>query len=598
MAVLKIPNLKYSVFFFLFFINNCTSTNPESTPNKPKQSTKKVWKRPAVPYLADDNSTRDTLLQTTHFQFISHQANLKETQIKELSVQCEATIERLLKFLPTNKKTPRINYHLYPSIEQKALRKKGIATASIDTEKHTIHVVVNQHFQGSQLHQENKLVLQQLLGTPQIVALEEGLSNHFTQSWQKKGYAYWCGKLFRSQNLPALQELVDNDYYQKESYLVMGAMAGVFVDFLLAKFGKADFLANYTTWTKADLVALDDDWQLYLKEQYSDFPNANENSKQVFPYLKGFNFAHEGYRIYNGYGSQLAKESLGNLAALGTNSVAIVPYSFMRNPKIPSHLLIDHRDGGENDESVLFSHFEAQQLGMHTMLKPQIWIRGSWPGDVEMSSEQEWTTFFNNYYSWLRHYALLAEINEFDSLCLGVEFAKATLSKEQEWRQLIQQIRGIYSGPITYAANWGDEFEQLKFWDALDFIGINCYYPLSAKTQPSKRELKRAWQSVLSKIEKVQSKYNKPVVFTEIGFRSVDGTWKNPHEEAKGRAFNEANQALAYEIVLEGIQNKDWCKGILWWKWPSYLSYQGPQNTGFAPTNKKAEEVVEQWFKR
>ena len=599
MTVLKILNLKYGLFLLFLFTNNCTTTKPASTQETSKQTTtKKKRKKPPIPYLADDDATRDTLLQTTHFQFISHQANLKETQIKNLSVQCEATMDSLLKFIGTNKKLPIINYHLYPSVEQKALRKKGIETTTIETEKNNIYVVVNQNFQGSQLHHENKLVLHQLLGTPKIAALEEGLSNHFTKNWQRKGYSYWCGKLFQSQNLPTLKELVDKKYYEKESYLVLGAMSGVFVDFLLAKFGKADFLKNYATWTSSDLSTLDNDWQAYLKEQYSDFSETTSPATQAIPYLKGFNFAHEGYRIYNGYGSQLAKESLEKLATIGTNAIAIVPYSFMRNPNIPSQLLIDHRDGGENDESVLFSHFEAQRLGMHTMLKPQIWLRGSWPGDVDMSSEQDWNRFFDNYYSWLRHYALLAEINEFDSVCLGVEFAKATLLKEQEWRQLIQQIRGIYSGPITYAANWGDEFEQLKFWDALDFIGINCYYPLSAKAEPSKRELKKAWQGILSKIEQVQQTYNKPVVFTEIGFRSVESTWKNPHAEAKGRAFNEKTQALAYEVIFEGIQGKDWCKGILWWKWPSYLDYKGPENTGFTPADKKAEKVVERWFKK
>jgi len=270
----------------------------------------------------------------------------------------------------------------------------------------------------------------------------------------------------------------------------------------------------------------------------------------------------------------------------------------MRDPKKPRHLLVDHRDGGENDESVLFAHFEAQQLGMHTMLKPQIWLRGSWPGDIQMSSEEDWAAFFDSYYRWMRHYALLAEINGFDSFCIGVEFAKATLAKEKEWRELIKQIRGIYSGPLTYAANWGTEFEQLKFWDALDFIGLNCYYPLSKQEQPTKRDLKNGFENVVRKIEKVTNKFNKPLVFTEIGFRSVDGTWKNPHEDDKGRSFNEESQALAYEVVFEGLRNKDWYKGIFWWKWPSYLDYRGPYNTGFAPTNKKTEEVVEKWFEK
>ena len=108
---------------------------------------------------------------------------------------------------------------------------------------------------------------------------------------------------------------------------------------------------------------------------------------------------------------------------------------------------------------------------MSTMLKPQIWVgSNSWPGDIKMKSQEEWDIFFDNYYRWVRHYAMLAEINELDSYCIGVEFAKATLAKEEAWRKLIKKLRGIYSGQLTYAANWGDEFENLTFWDELDFI--------------------------------------------------------------------------------------------------------------------------------
>ena len=163
--------------------------------------------------------------------------------------------------------------------------------------------------------------------------------------------------------------------------------------------------------------------------------------------------------------------------------------------------------------------------------------------------------------------------------------------------KIIRKIKGIYSGQLTYAANWGDEFEKLTFWDELDFIGLNCYYPLSKGDNPSKRELTKAFDGVINKIEKVCNKYNKPLVFTEIGFRSVEGPWKNPHAKEGNRPFNDAHQKLCYEIVLESIQNKKWCNGILWWKWPSHLSYRGKRNKGFSPNSKQTEAVINKFFK-
>jgi len=556
--------LKKSIFLIvLISLAHCHSGALPSKKEANKTPSSNTWKRPTPLKVDKSKDIVDTVLQNAHFRFITYNSVLTKTQVEEIATERKNSLEALQEFIGSTKEIEPINYHIYSSIEEKALRQKTIKIASLDDQKYNVSVVENQHFQGSQQSLETTLLTRQLLSKPIVTALEDGLSKHFTEKWQRRGYDYWCGKLYQSNNLPPLEELLNEEIYQNESPVVMGAMSGVFVDFLI-----------------------------------TNFKIKKENRAVSNTLLKGFNFAHEGYRIYNGYGSKLAKESLEKLSTISSNAVSIVPYTFMSNPKKPKRLLIKHRDGGENDESVLFAHFQAQQLGMHTMLKPQIWLRGSWPGDIQMSSEENWAIFFDAYYRWMRHYALLAEINGFDSFCIGVEFVKASLNKEKEWRQLIQQMRGIYSGPMTYAANWGREFENVKFWDALDFIGLNCYYPLSIQGRPSKKELKRGFNRVVQKIEKVTERYNKPLMFTEIGFRSVDAIWRNPHADAKGRNFNEESQALAYEVVFEGIRNKDWYRGIFWWKWPSYLDYRGPKNTGFAPTNKKAEEVVKKEFEK
>lgn len=546
----------------------------------------------------DFTGANDTILQTTHFRFMAHSSPLSKTEIEAIAEKCEQTFSTIMDFTEERYLAKKIDYHFYPSVEKKALQIANMQEASTNLEENRVDVVMNDYFKGSSLHPENKLLLRHTLGKPYVLALEEGLANRFTQNWQKKGYRYWTKKLCLSDNLPTLKELITNDIYQKESYLVMGAMAGTFVDFLIDKFGKKTFLHKYNVWEYEDFITLEDEWNHYLTQITQ--PTSEEkklNQQAKLPYLKGFNFAHEGYRIYNGYGSNLAKESLHRIEEIGGNAIAIVPYSYMRDPEKPSYIPIIQSTGGENDQAVLFAHYEAKNRGMSTMLKPQIWVGRSWPGDIKMNSEKDWATFFENYYRWIRHYALLAEINEFDSYCMGVEFAKATLAKEQEWRKMIRKIKGIYSGQLTYAANWGEEFENLTFWDELDFIGLNCYYPLSKSDNPSKRALTKSFAKVMDKIETVSYKFNKPIVFTEIGFRSVDGPWKNPHAKEDGRAFNDKHQKMCYEVVLESIKNKKWCKGILWWKWPSHLSYRGKNNKGFSPNSKQTEIIIEKYFK-
>jgi len=274
-----------------------------------------------------------------------------------------------------------------------------------------------------------------------------------------------------------------------------------------------------------------------------------------------------------------------------------VPYSWMGNPQIPSNFRFSQRAGSENDQSVINTIYCAKEQGLYTLLKPHVWISNSWPGEVDMPTDQHWDLFFDYYFQWISHYALLAEMYEVDVLCIGVEFSIATLGQERQWRDLIDKLRKIYSGNITYAANWGDEFEQITFWDQLDFIGLNCYYPLSNKNKSNQIELEQGFMSVLEKISKVKSKYNKPLLITEIGFRSVDSPWMSPHEEAGNKTFNEEDQATAYSAVFKALEQKPVIDGIFWWKWPTNLEPGYWPDRRFIPYDKKSQQVIGHWFK-
>jgi len=55
----------------------------------------------------------------------------------------------------------------------------------------------------------------------------------------------------------------------------------------------------------------------------------------------------------------------------------------------------------------------------------------------------------------------------------------------QEWKKLIQNIRKIYSGQLTYAANF-DNYQNIAFWEDLDVMGINAYFKLRTLEQETK----------------------------------------------------------------------------------------------------------------
>ncbi|MCB0565220.1 MAG: hypothetical protein KDD01_12665 [Phaeodactylibacter sp.] len=537
---------------------------------------------------------RDTAMKGQYFDFILHQVPPAAEYTRSIMQGCEANAARAVAFCRQPPPARPIPCHLYPSLEQKGLRLNNTQPSQADFSQGAAYLVANEIFQGQHAGSENALLLRSLLGQPKLQALEWGLALYFTTNWQKKGYTYWANRLYQSGNAVPVAEILDNDKLAQESPLVMSCLAASFVDFLINYWGQETFLERYTAWQPEaeEIRQLEARWHRHLSQ-----PHPHPHPLPL-PYLKGFNFAHEGYAIYNGYGSALATNSLRQLQGLGANAVAIVPYSYMRNAQAPTPLPFMSRAGSETDEGVIHDAFMARQLGIKTVLKPQIWLGGgSWPGDVEMQDESSWQQFFDHYYRWMRHYALLAEMNDMDMLCIGVEFAKATLQREADWRNLIHKLRGIYSGPMTYSANWGKEFENLRFWDELDYIGLNCYYPLSQNETPSDEELSTAFHRVLHLAERVSRQYDKPLIFTEIGFTSTPTPWVTPHKDRDGSPYNGEAQERCYRIVMDNLQDEtEWCKGILWWKYPTYLSHGGSGNTGFTPNGKPAEGVVKEWF--
>lgn len=552
------------------------------------------WKTDDTTFF-DFSKGNKVLLNAEKYQFVNHKNALELNEVRILEEQIKRNTSKVFAFL-NNDDFPKITYNFYSNTEEKGLMTGNTSQAHYDTLNNSIHIIANKIYRNNNIGKDNELLLRNMLGVSKKDILTQGLPIYFTDKWQMKGYKYWSARLAESENTLSVAELLDNSFLEMESSLIRDCLAGAFVDFLMQIWGKEIFLYHYKDGelTTQEIQKLEGKWQLYLKNLSKTYPK-EEVVKKELPYLKGFNFAHEGYSIYNGYGSKKATESLLKQKSMGSNAMALVPYTGINNINAATPLHFSNSAGSENDEAVVHALSTAHDMGMYTMLKPQIYVGGSWPGGIEMPSDEEWDLFHDHYYRWIRHYAFLAEIHGMDALCIGVEFTKATLSRPETWRSMIKKTRGLFSGHITYAANWGEEFENIEFWDELDYIGLNCYYPLSKNDNPTDEEMSESFNRVKKKIEKVYERFEKPIVFTEIGFRSIDAPWKNPHAEAD-ESINEEMQARCYEIIFKGIENEPWCKGILWWKFPSYLEYRGEDNNAFTPNNKLAEETVRKWF--
>jgi len=297
------------------------------------------------------------------------------------------------------------------------------------------------------------------------------------------------------------------------------------------------------------------------------------------------------------FGSDQMKRILDSLRSAGaTNVTLIIPY-YQANLK--SHEL---RPGWDtpNDDALAAAIDYAHQIGLKVMLKPHLETDNlEWRGTIDPSDRAAW---YHSYGLMLERYARIARDHNVEDYCIGTELIRVASARvngdnTQQWNNLIAKVRAIYSGKITYSANWSDEFEAIDFWPQLDYIGVSAYFDLSHASDGSVAELKKSWDVWRSTvIEPVQKKYNKPVVFTEIGYRSIDGAHRNPWDWGRDGSYSELAQSDAYQALFEYWKDYSWMQGVHFWRWELAAPPANSGDKGYSPQNKKAHHVMAWWW--
>lgn len=96
---------------------------------------------------------------------------------------------------------------------------------------------------------------------------------------------------------------------------------------------------------------------------------------------------------------------------------------------------------------------------------------------------------------------------------------------ERHWRDLIAEVRTVYAGPLSYAANF-DQVQEVGFWDALDVVGANAYFPLSQRGMVGERleeALTASWLRIAAELNGLADREGGPgrvlpVMFFELGW--------------------------------------------------------------------------------
>lgn len=295
--------------------------------------------------------------------------------------------------------------------------------------------------------------------------------------------------------------------------------------------------------------------------------------------------------------SPIDSAKMAELSSVNANWVAVIPYGFSRSGE--PDVSFDHQRQwwGERTNGTCKLIQYAKQNNLKVMVKPHVWVRGEgWTGNYTLKTEEEWISWENAFTLYIVNHAIKADSMNAELFCIGTEYRIPAKERPAFWRGLIAKVRDVYDGKITYASNW-DNYENITWWDAVDYIGVDAYFPLVDGKHPSVDEIKNGWQPIKENLKAFSTKWDKPIIFTEYGFQSVNGAAGKHWSVAKtSENTNNQLQADAYEATFQAFENEDWFQGGFFWKWHFMARTQSFRGTEWTPQNKPAMETISKWY--
>ena len=341
-------------------------------------------------------------------------------------------------------------------------------------------------------------------------------------------------------------------------------------------------------------------------------------------------FEWEGITQPSYWGGQIlaptGQAAMSQIVATGANTVTIIPNFFQANKTSNSMgLNLGNPSSPWDDESDTFervaqSILQAKEMGLKVVLKPHLETNQPriWRAELAPTDPKAW---FDSYKAMMVEYAKVAELAGAEMLCVGTEMNSMIdptkvcsdgKTYTEKWVEIIEAVRAVYSGKVTYAATY-DTVMKVGFWDKVDYIGVDAYIPSSTVNDPTVDQIVDAWvkphfnpwirdtlhggKSVIEYYKALSEQYGKKVIFTEVGYKSMDGANKDPGVFGGNGTYDPQEQVDCYEALFRVMENYggQWLAGSFLW---SYYSFENPMEemgvswTDYTTQHKPANNVV------
>jgi hypothetical protein len=282
------------------------------------------------------------------------------------------------------------------------------------------------------------------------------------------------------------------------------------------------------------------------------------------------------------------KLNISALIKTNVEWIAVIPYFYQKDEQSKSmYQPAEIGVWSPRDSIFIQGIHDLRKKGFYTMLKPHLWMSSGWRSNINFESLKDWNHWFDGYRKNMLHYAHMAKETGAELFCIGTELESSMKSLPERWVSLIKEIKSIYTGKLTYAANWNDDLKSSPIWKEMDFIGVQAYFPLTEKGAPTLLQIKNGWDTHIPTLQSLSKQYQKPILFTEVGYRNDLYATVNPWEwesfyKRLYRKKSDRTQQLAFQALFEKLWNEAWFAGVFPWEWNSsdFPIYKRPaQNT-------------------
>jgi hypothetical protein len=302
-----------------------------------------------------------------------------------------------------------------------------------------------------------------------------------------------------------------------------------------------------------------------------------------------------------GYGTDASERAIDEAVRLGATWISVTPFGRVADLDPDGIDRSFEAPFEDNVAAVARVVDQAHARGLRVMLVPHLWVEsGEWRALIDPKTDARWIAWASAYREFVLAWARVSAEAGVDLFSVGVEMRRWVTSRRVALlRPIVDDVRRVYPGLLTYSANW-DDAEDTLIWDAVDLVGINAFYPLAEREGATLEELRRGGARVAEQLGAMARELGKPILLTEFGYTTRKDPALRPWEWPDGMAgvvVDQRAQADAYRALLEPLVAADWCAGVFVWRYyadPDDVSQEA--EWGFSPRRKLAELVLRDAF--